>query len=56
LEHSLQYQPTPLSSDENQKQEKEAKQEDIDKIGDKKHINTHWNRVFSVDMAFLLLV
>jgi ATP-dependent Lon protease len=41
LEHALQYQPTPLSSDENQKQEKEAKQEDIDKIGDKKHINTH---------------
>ena len=37
LEHALQYQPTPLSSDENQKQEKEAKQEDIDKIGDKKH-------------------
>jgi len=41
LEHALQYQPTPLSSDENQKQEKEAKQEDIDKSGDKKHINTH---------------
>lgn len=41
LEHALQYQPTPLSSDENQKQGKEAKQEDIDKIGDKKHINTH---------------
>ena len=41
LEHALQYQPTPLRSDENQKQGKEAKQEDIDKIGDKKHINTH---------------
>ena len=41
LEHALQYQPTPLSSDENQKQEKEAKQEEIDKIADKKHINTH---------------
>ena len=41
LEHALQYQPTPLSSDENQKQGKEAKQEDIEKIRDKKHINTH---------------
>lgn len=41
LEQALQYQPTPLSSDENQKLEKEAKQEGIDKTCDKKHVNTH---------------
>ena len=41
LEHALLYQPTPLSSDENQNQKKEAKQEDIAKTGNKKHINTH---------------
>ena len=41
LEHALQYQPTPLSSDENQKQEKKAKREDIAKASDKKHVNTH---------------
>jgi hypothetical protein len=33
-------------------QEKEVKQEDIDKSSDEKHINTHWSRVFSVDSAF----
>ena len=42
LEHALQYQPTPLSSEKNQKKEKEGKQDDIDKSSDEKHINTHW--------------
>lgn len=41
LEHALQYQPTPLSGDENPSSEKEAKQEDKDKSSDEKHINTH---------------
>tara|TARA_B100002003_G_C14112795_1_gene535212 strand:- start:530 stop:1816 length:1287 start_codon:yes stop_codon:yes gene_type:complete len=41
LEHALQYQPTPLSSEEKAKQEKEGKQEDIDPASDEKHINTH---------------
>ena len=41
LEHALQYQPTPLSSEEQPKQEKEGKQEDIDPGSDEKHINTH---------------
>lgn len=41
LEHALQYQPTALSDDKNREQEKEAKQEDIDKSRDKKHVNTH---------------
>ncbi len=41
LEHALQYQPTALSDDKNPPSEKEAKQEDIDKSNDEKHINTH---------------
>lgn len=41
LEHALQYQPTPLKGEEEAKQEKEAKQEDIEQSGDEKHINTH---------------
>jgi ATP-dependent Lon protease len=41
LEHALQYQPTPLKGEEETKQEKEAKQEDIEQSGDEKHINTH---------------
>jgi ATP-dependent Lon protease len=41
LEHALQYQPTPLSDDKKASSDKEAKQEDIDKSSDEKHINTH---------------
>jgi len=41
LEHALQYQPTPLSDDKNPASDKDAKQEDIDKSSDEKHINTH---------------
>ena len=41
LEHALQYQPTPLSGDKNPVSDKDAKQEDIDKSSDEKHINTH---------------
>ncbi|MDG1027130.1 MAG: endopeptidase La [Gammaproteobacteria bacterium] len=41
LEHALQYQPTPLSDDKNPVSDKDAKQEDIDKSSDEKHINTH---------------
>lgn len=41
LEHALQYQPTPLSDDKKASSDKEAKQEDKDKSGDEKHINTH---------------
>jgi len=41
LEHALQFQPTPLSDDKNPVSDKDAKQEDIDKSSDEKHINTH---------------
>jgi len=41
LEHALQFQPTPLSDDKNPISDKDAKQEDIDKSSDEKHINTH---------------
>jgi ATP-dependent Lon protease len=41
LEHALQYQPTPLSSEEDSKQESEASSDDKDQSGDEKHINTH---------------
>jgi ATP-dependent Lon protease len=41
LEHALQYQPTALSDDKSSSSKKEAKQEDIDKSSDEKHINTH---------------
>ncbi len=41
LEHALQYQPTPLSTDKEAKEKKEASKEDIDKSSDEKHINTH---------------
>lgn len=41
LEHALQYMPSPKSAEENPKQEKEVKQEDIEKSSDEKHINTH---------------
>ncbi|MBT6481666.1 MAG: endopeptidase La [Gammaproteobacteria bacterium] len=41
LEHALQFRPTPLSDDKNPVSDKDAKQEDIDKSSDEKHINTH---------------
>jgi ATP-dependent Lon protease len=41
LEHALQFLPTPVSVEKTPKQEKEVKQEDIDKTSDEKHINTH---------------
>lgn len=41
LEVALQYMPTPIKAEENPKQEKDVKQEDIDKSSDEKHINTH---------------
>jgi ATP-dependent Lon protease len=41
LEHALQYQPTPLSGEEDSKQESEASSDDKEKSGDEKHINTH---------------
>ncbi len=41
LEHALQYQPTALSDDKNPSSEKKAKQENIDKSNDEKHLNTH---------------
>ena len=41
LEHALQYQPTPLSTEEKSEEKKEGKKEDIDQSGDEKHINTH---------------
>ena len=41
LEHALQFQPTPLSDDKNPVSDKDAKQEDVDKSSDEKHINTH---------------
>ena len=41
LQHALQYQPTPSSSEEKPNQEKEGKQEDKEPGTDEKHINTH---------------
>ena len=41
LEHALEYQPTPLSAGKKATSGKDAKQEDKDKSGDDKHINTH---------------
>jgi ATP-dependent Lon protease len=41
LEHALQFLPTPVSVEKAPQQEKEVKQEDIDKSSDEKHINTH---------------
>ncbi len=41
LEHALQFLPTPVSVEKAPQQEKEVKQEDIDKTSDEKHINTH---------------
>ena len=41
LQHALQYQPTPSSSEEKPNQEKEVKQEDKEPVTDEKHINTH---------------
>ena len=41
LEHALEYQPTPLSAEKKATPGKDAKQEDKDKSGDDKHINTH---------------
>jgi ATP-dependent Lon protease len=41
LEHTLQYQPTPISAEENTETEKEAAAEDNDQSSDEKHINTH---------------
>ena len=41
LEHALQYQPTPLSGEEDSKQESEPSCDDKEQGGDEKHINTH---------------
>ena len=41
LEHALEYQPTPLSAGKKAPPGKDSKQEDKDKSGDDKHINTH---------------
>lgn len=41
LEVALQYLPTPITVEENNKKEKDVKQEDKEKTGDEKHINTH---------------
>ncbi len=41
LEYALQYQPTPLTAEENQKKEKEGKQEEIEKSSDEEPIKTH---------------
>lgn len=41
LEHTLQYQPTPISAEENTETEKEAAAEDNEQSSDEKHINTH---------------
>jgi len=41
LEHALQYQPTPLTGDDEKSGEQEAKKEDIEQGSDKKQIKTH---------------
>ena len=41
LEHALQYQPSPLSGEDDSKQESEAGSDDKEQSGDEKHINTH---------------
>jgi len=41
LEHALQYQPTPVSGDEDSKQESDTSSDDKEQSGKEKHINTH---------------
>lgn len=41
LEVALQYMPTPITAPEKPKQEKDIKQEEVEKSSDEKHINTH---------------
>ncbi|MEQ8952801.1 MAG: S16 family serine protease, partial [Gammaproteobacteria bacterium] len=41
LEYALQYQPTPLTVEENQEKDKERKQEEIEKSPDEEAIKTH---------------